>query len=167
MKKDNKKVTAKRDKKKVKVNVKKLVFLVLTLVIIILGLIVIFRNTIFKEKILGETFKLVDLKEYRENVKERKIERIAILSDTTNIDVDSKKDKERILDFIKTIEGTTIKSDVATLTSSGYCVVLYYKDNTSTIINITPTHFSMDGETNYKNVTANYDGVVKLIKELK
>ncbi len=167
MKKDNKKAAIKKDKKKVKVNVKKLVFMLLAVIICILGLVIIFRNTIFKEKVLGETFKLVELKEYREHVKEHKIERIAILSQTTNIDVDSKKDKEKILDFLETVEGTTIKSEVASLTSSGYCIVLYYKDNTSTIINITPTHFSMDGETNYKNVTANYDGVVKLIKELK
>lgn len=167
MKKDNRKVTVKKDKKRIKINVKKLVFMSLAIIICILGIVIIFRNTIFKEKVLGETFKLVDLKEYRENVKEHKIERIAILSDSTNIDVDNKEGKEKILNFIKTIEGTTIKSDVASLTSAGYCIVLYYKDNTSTIINITPTHFSMDGETNYKNVTANYDGVVKLIKELK
>ena len=167
MKKDVKKTTIKKEKKKVKINVKKLVFMVLAIIICVLGLVIIFRNTIFKEKVLGETFKLVDLKEYRDNVKESKIERIAILSQTTNFETEEKEDIKKILEFIDTIEGSVDKSEVTSLVSNSYGIVLYYKDNTNTVITISPNKFAVADSEYYNNRYAYYTTLKKLLEELK
>ncbi len=163
---------AKKNKKEVK-NIKKWIIITLAIILVSSALVLlIFKDDIFKSKIWGSTFKLVELPEYTNNVKESKIERIAIISQNTNFETEEKKDINKILDFIDTIEGVldderTEYIGISSVVSNNYGIVLYYKDNTNTIITISPKEFAVADSRYYKNKYAYYTTLKKLVEELQ
>ena len=161
----------KKNKKETK-NIKKWIIIILAIILLSSALVLlIFKDDIFKTKILGTTVKLVDLPEYTKNVKKSKIERIAILSQSTNFETEEKKDINKILDFIENIEGVidderTEYIGISSVVSNNYGIVLYYKDNTNTIITISPKEFAVADSRYYKNKHAYYTTLKKLLEEL-
>lgn len=158
----------KNNKKKIEPkNIKK--WIIITTVIILVSVMLvmlIFRNKIFNNNVIGQYFKLTELAEYKENVKERKIERIGIISANTNYEATEKKDIKKILEFIHSMEGSVIKDEVASAVSNTYGIVLYYKDNTNTIITIGPNEFAVADSAYYKNKSTYYGLLQELLKEL-
>lgn len=144
-------------------------WIIITIAIILLSsalVLLIFKDKIFNTHIIGESFKLTELVEYKENVRESKIKRIGIISSNTNYEATDKKDIKKILEFIDTIEGTVIKDEVASAVSNTYGIVLYYKDNTNTIITIGPNEFAVADSAYYKNKSTYYGKLQELLKEL-
>ncbi len=159
----------KNTKKKVKEYniVKKWVIITIAIILLSSALVLlIFKDKLFNTHIIGEYFKLTEIAEYKENVKERKIERIGIISSNTNYEATEKKDIKKILEFIHSMEGSVIKDEVASAVSNTYGIVLYYKDNTNTIITIGPNEFAVADSAYYKNKSTYYGLLQELLKEL-
>ncbi|MBR6689345.1 MAG: hypothetical protein IKL68_04950 [Clostridia bacterium] len=157
----------KKDKKKIS-KVKKWSIIMAAIILLSMALVLlIFKDKIFKTNIIGEYFKLTELTEYKENVKESKIKRIAIISQSTNFETEDKEDIEKILDFIATIEGSVDKSEISSVVSNTYGIVLYYKNDTNTVITISPNKFAVADSDYYNNKHAYYTTLQKLLKELK
>lgn len=173
MEKRTEKRKIKTEKKQVKYRIKTEILKkwgIIFLVILALSsalVLLIFKDSIFDNNVLGEVFNITELPEYKENVKKSKVERIAILSQTTNYITEEKEDIKRIMEFVENIEGSVDKSEVSSMVSNTYGIVLYYKDDTNTVITISPNKFAVADSNYYKNEHAYYTSLQKLLEELK
>ena len=149
---------------------KKLVYITITIILLcILVLLFAFRGIIFKKEETGTaatTVKLKNLPSYKDNVKLSEIERISIISQSTNITIDSKEDIKKAIKFIEEIKGTEITEGYSQILSNTYGVIIYSKDNTKTVLTISPLHFRIDEEKYYKSEYNYYTMLQELINEL-
>ena len=162
------KTTKKTTKYRIKTEVLKKWAIIFLVIVVLSGALVtlIFKDRIFKSNVIGEKFNMTQIAEYKDNVKKSKIERVAILSWSTNFETEDKEDIKKIIEFIESMEGYVEKSEIATLTSNTYGIVLYYKNDTNTVITISPAKFAVDDSIYYKNAEAYYTKLETLLAEL-